>query len=149
MNTEAVIRKALDLWNEGKLEQYLACYDPDLEWEMPGARGRGVKGIPEALAAQMTALPDYRFEIRQIIATGDRAAVETTAIGNNTGTISLPDGSVRPATGKRVFRTMVLMMRVRNARIIEFREYSNEPSWDVQLTGSPALPASATSPSPS
>jgi len=122
---------------------------PDLEWEMPGARGRGMKGIPAALAAQMTALPDYRFKIRQIVANGDRAAVETTGIGNNTGTISLPDGSLRPATGRRVFRTMVLMMRVRNERIIEFREYSNYPSWDVQLTRSTASPPSATSPSSS
>ena len=149
MDTESVVREALDLWNSGQLDRYLSCYDSDVEWEMSGMHGHGMRGIPEALAAQLTALPDYRFGVRQIVARGDCAAIEATATGTNTGPIMLSDGEVRPATGKRVTRGMVLMMRVRNGRICEFREYSNEPSWILQLTQSPASTTSDQStPSP-
>jgi hypothetical protein len=35
-DTEAVIRRAYDLWNQGNLKEYLARYDSDVEWA-PGA----------------------------------------------------------------------------------------------------------------
>src|ERR1051326_5768 len=110
-DTEAVIRRAYDLWNQGNLKEYLACYDSDVEWAMPGARGRGLKGIPEELASELTALPDCHIDIQQIVASGDRAAVELTITGTNTGPISLRDGSTRSATGKRIFRGVAVIDR--------------------------------------
>lgn len=56
---------------------YLTYYDADLEYSMPGGlHGHGLKGVPEALQMQLTALPDSRVAIRQIVVQGETAVVE-------------------------------------------------------------------------
>lgn len=133
METEAVIRQAIDLWNQGQLEAYVACYDDHVEWRMSEGSGRGKQGIPEQLAAELTALPDCRMEVHQVIVDGERAAVEATLTGTNSGPIRTRAGASQPATGRRVLRRLVLMLRVHDGRITEFRGYSNEPAWIQQL----------------
>jgi ketosteroid isomerase-like protein len=131
---EEIVRKALGLWNQGRLDEYLAFYNADVEYTMPGGvRGRGMKGLPEALKMQLTALPDSRIEIRQIVVQGDTAVVEGISTGTNTGPINLPGTDAAPPTGKRTMRGIALIMRLRDERIVEFREYSDRPTWLEQL----------------
>ena len=134
MEIEAIIREALDLWDQGRLDEYLAYYDADLAYTMPGGVcGQGLKGLPGALRMQLTALPDSRIEIRQIVVQGDTAVVEGISTGTNTGPIHLPGSDPAPPTGKRITRGIALVMRLRDGRIVEFREYSDRPTWLEQL----------------
>jgi len=131
---EGIVRTALGLWNQAKLDEYLAYYDADIEYTMPGGvRGHGTKGLPEALKIQLTALPDSKIEIRPIVVQGDTAVVEGISTGTNTGPIHLPGTDAAPPTGKRITRGIALVMRLRNERIVEFREYSDRPTWLEQL----------------
>jgi ketosteroid isomerase-like protein len=134
MEIEEMIRGALDLWNQGRLDEYLAYYDADLAYTMPGGvRGRGLKGLPAALKMQLTALPDSRIEIRQIVVQGDTAVVEGISTGTHTGPTHLPGGDAAPPTAKRITRGIALVMKLRAGRIVEFREYSDAPTWLEQL----------------
>jgi len=147
METEQIIRKALDLWNQGRLDEYLAYYDPETEYSMPGGvHGRGLKGIPEALKMQLTALPDSRVDIRQIIVQGETAIIEGISTGTNTGPINLPSGETLPPTGRKVSRGIAVVMKLRAEHIVEYREYSDRPTWMEQLGLVPAPAVGAAGP---
>lgn len=74
----------------------------------------GAEGFKRVVTSLRAAMPDLRFDVEDLIATGDRVVVRWTAHGTLTGTLL----GVRP-TGKRALITGVVIYRLVGGRIQE------------------------------
>ncbi len=75
---------------------------------------RGLDGIRAAFERLLTAIPDHRVTVEEVLADGDKVVARHTHYGTQTG----PLGPV-PATGKAVTIEGIEIFRVRDGRIAE------------------------------
>jgi steroid delta-isomerase-like uncharacterized protein len=96
-----------------------------VEWANPVASVRGRDELHGLLSVFWTAIPDFKHEISDIVATGDLVAIRGAASGTHTGPLAGPTGEV-PARGNSISFPFAAFARVENGLISEFRGY-----WDV------------------
>jgi steroid delta-isomerase-like uncharacterized protein len=97
----------------------------DVEWANPVASVRGRDELRGLLGVFWTAIPDFRHQIDDVIASGGLVALRGTAIGTHTGPLAAPTGQI-PASGRAVTFPFSAWARVEDGLIREFRGY-----WDV------------------
>ena len=99
-------RKLLDRYveryNAGDLDGVMELYADDAVQGMPDGVFEGRAAIRERLANELEAIPDVTHTVVSFVEEGDAFADEWTFVGTHTGPLRLPDGTVLPATGKRV-----------------------------------------------
>jgi steroid delta-isomerase-like uncharacterized protein len=115
----------------------------DIEWANPIASLRGRDELRGLLEVFWTAIPDFRHEIAEVVASGDLVALRGTATGTHSGPLAGPAGEI-PASGKAISFPFAAWARVEDGLIREFRGY-----WDVlgfmQQIGALPEPAAAAS----
>ena len=87
------VRRGYQLFNEGRLEDALEGFDPDIEWSGPdllpeGDRVyRGPEGVAQFWGAWREIFDDFRIEIEEMIDAGDRvvAMVRVSGRGKDSG----------------------------------------------------------------
>jgi len=114
---EKIVREACRvLWTEGDWERVGEFYSEDYKPDYPmnnEAWGTGVAGIQDYVKAVRTAFPDYKEEITELVAAGDKIIVSLRLTGTHTG----PYGPL-PATGRPVEFREVAIITVRDGKIV-------------------------------
>lgn len=108
------------LWNgrELHLAEALIASDCVTHQQQSGSPDRPVPRGPDAIRHHvgewLQAFPDLRIEVRQILGSGDRVAVQCSMEGTHEG----PWMGV-PPTGRRTSIEMMVLYRVENGKIVE------------------------------
>ena len=74
-----------EVWNQRRQESIEELMAPDAYGHVEGGEYRGPAGFREMQQMFLSALPDVRIEIEDILADGDRAAVRWRARGTHSG----------------------------------------------------------------
>lgn len=113
---KAVIRRFVEeVQNQKNFDVFDELNDPDfVNLSSPPGIPSDREGGKMYLSGFLSAFPDSRFTIDDMIAEGDRVVTKKTFVGTHTGNL----GEI-PATGKRVTLQYVDIMRVRNGKIVE------------------------------
>jgi len=98
-----LLDRYVDRYNAGDLDAVIDLYADDAVQGMPDGIFEGREAIRERLAQELEAIPDVTHTVVSFIDQGDAFADEWTFVGTHTGgPLTLPNGDVLPATGKRV-----------------------------------------------
>jgi len=115
---EKIVREACHvLWTEGQADRagefyaddYVADYVHDKE-----AWGQGVEGVKNYVRAVHNAFPDYKEEIVDCVAAGDKVAVKLEISGTHQG-----EYGGLPATGRPVSFREIMIITMRDGKIIK------------------------------
>ncbi|MGQ1837457.1 ester cyclase [Kocuria turfanensis] len=121
-----VLEEQLAAVNAHDADRHAAYYAEDAVLHDPEYSGplRGREAIRRDMRKFLTAFPDVVGELRQMLTSGRRVAVEITMTGTNTGPIGVPGGTPLPATGRRLRLPYAAFIRFDDAgRIVEERRY--------------------------
>jgi steroid delta-isomerase-like uncharacterized protein len=131
---ERIVRQFHESWDLRDPERGMAVIAPDCQFE-DVARGEMLPG-PEAYRADYLrwrgAFPDGELEITNVIVEGDRAVVEFTNSGTQTGILHSSLGDF-PPSGRRMSVRYCSVMRVRDCMVVEGRDYYDPTSIARQL----------------
>ena len=97
-----LLDRYVECYNAGDLDGVMDLYADDAVQGMPDGIFEGRSAIRERLANELEAIPDVTHTVVSFIEQGDAFADEWTFVGTHTGTLTLPDGTLLPPTGKRV-----------------------------------------------
>lgn len=131
-------------YNAGDLDAVIDLYADDAVQGMPDGIFEGREAIRERLAQELEAIPDVTHTVVSFIDQGDAFADEWTFVGTHTGgPLTLPNGDVLPATGKRVEVRGMEVVRVNaDGKIVLNTLYYDNMAVAVQLGLIPeAVPA--------
>lgn len=118
-----IVRKYFDAIENGEPGQSLQFFAPDVIQEefpnrlMPDGATRDLAALGEAAARGRKVMARQRYEIVNIVASGNQVAVETIW----TGTLAVPFGSI-PAGGEMRAR-FAIFLELRDGRIVRQRNY--------------------------
>ena len=115
---KAVVRRVLEAFNQGKLDEGAAYVAPDFVWHGPGFDVRGPEGWKQMAGMYKSAFPDAVCTVDDQIAEGDKVVGRWTARGIHTGPLRS-----FPPTGRRVTLTGIDIFRIEDGKIAE--EWSN------------------------
>jgi uncharacterized protein (TIGR02246 family) len=117
-NKEAVRRLAQKGWSEHDLTAFDDFFTHDAVWHgLPPEWGSGLEQIKNAARFWFEAIPDFTFEVEDLVAEGDRVAFRWTASGIQRG-----DVFGAPPTNKHVEFSGVAIKRFENGRCVDYRE---------------------------
>jgi len=139
-----LLDRYVERYNAGDLDAVIDLYADDAVQGMPGGIFEGREAIRERLAQELEAIPDVTHTVVSFIDQGDAFADEWTFVGTHTGgPLTLPNGDVLPATGKRVEVRGMEVVRVNaDGKIVLNTLYYDNMAVAVQLGLIPeAVPA--------
>jgi steroid delta-isomerase-like uncharacterized protein len=112
---KAIVSRYQEIYNSNQLDALTEVVSEDLLTPkiMPGY-GDGVEGGRNIHNTTLIGMPDWRTEIEDLIAEGDKVVARIRMTGTHTG-----DFYGIPATGKRVEFTGIYIVRIANGKIIE------------------------------
>ena len=144
MSTEenkAVLRRYVEALNKQDLAVALECCAPDYVWH--GARRYGVSpdlaGIKQLLTAAMTAFPDAQHVVEDLIAEGDKVVARVTSRATHQG-----EFLGIPPTGKRLSWTWIEIDRIKDGKIVECWDNSDDLGLMQQLGAIPQMAQAGT-----
>lgn len=113
---KAVIRRAYEeLWNERNVEVVDELVAEDfLNHAAPPDRQRGRRSLKDVVRMFEGAFPDFRYEVEDVIAEGEKVAVRDVFRGTHEG-----DFMGIPATGNRVTMEAIHIYRLSGGRLAE------------------------------
>ena len=113
-----LVREITDvIWNGRDLDRIAEFYAPDFVGDYrPYALREGHAGVRAMVEGAWTAFPDYHEEVHELIAEGDRVVVYLTISGTQQG----PWGPLA-ATGKRVAFDEIVILRIRDGKVLRQR----------------------------
>lgn len=97
----------------------------DIEWANPVASVQGREELRGLLEIFWTAIPDFKHEVTDVVASGDLVAIRGIGSGTHSGPLAGPAGEV-PPSGRSISFPFAAFARVEDGLIREFRGY-----WDV------------------
>jgi len=120
-----LVRRNLDATNNHDLAAIADTAAPDLEVVGPDGTYRGRDRFLAEVRSLLTAFPDYRFVMDELIVEGNKVAYVARVEGTHLGPYQTADGRTIPPTGKRVALQMVNVRHVRGGKIVKLVN-----SWD-------------------
>ena len=139
-DAKRVLEEAIDTWNAGNREAWVALYDENVEWEAPG--GSRISGLEDLKVqyydALLEAAPDRASVVDELFAEGDLVAETGRYTGTHTGTWRAPNGVEIPATGKSLDFPFSAIFRVEDGKITSIRLYYDQVEVLTQLGLMPA-----------
>ena len=139
----AATRAFNEAYNNRDWDAAVALTAADVEFVnvATGETFRGPDGVRQFLDGWANAFPDSRVETTAVIADDERAVIEFTGRGTQTGPLRGPAGEI-PATGRSVEVPFIQVAEFEGDKIVRGRLYFNSMTMLVQLGVVPA-PASA------
>ena len=130
-----LLDRYVERYNAGDLDAVIDLYADDAVQGMPDGIFEGREAIRERLAQELEAIPDVTHTVVSFIDQGDAFADEWTFVGTHTGgPLTLPNGDVLPATGKRVEVRGMEVVRVNaDGKIVLNTLYYDNMAVAVQL----------------
>lgn len=118
MSTEenkAIVLRYQEIYNSNNLDALPEVVAEDFLTPrmMPGMPS-GLEGAKQIHQATLLGMPDWRTEIEELIAEGDKVVARITMTGTHTG-----DFFGIPATGKRISFSGIYIARIVNGKIVE------------------------------
>ena len=111
-----------EMLNNKNLDAISECYTEGFIWHGPGGRKHpGHAATREMVGGYLTAFPDLRFTLQQLLIDGDKTAGYFRATGVHDG----PLGDI-PATGKSIDITGLVISRFEGTKIAEEWEVFDE-----------------------
>ena len=124
---------AIDTGDPAILEKYVVSeYDDHNPLPLPDLPS-GMAGSTQAFHYALSAFTDFKHEIHEILAEGDRVASRVTGSGVHTGSFLGV-----PATGKRVQMSGLTIHRVANGKLVEHWAQIDALSLLAQIGAIPA-----------
>jgi steroid delta-isomerase-like uncharacterized protein len=117
MSTEenkALVRRAYEALNQGNWEVTYEAFSPDIVVHNASTTMQGLEAYKQFVSAFLTAFPDARFTLEDVIAEGDTVVVRHTWRGSHTGNFR-----GIPPTGKQVSGTAIIITRNVNGKAVE------------------------------
>jgi steroid delta-isomerase-like uncharacterized protein len=118
---KAFVRRQIDeLWNKGNLDAAEECFTPDFVSHDPASPEeiRGPEGFKQNVAGVRAAFPDFRMEIVDQVAEGEKVVTRYVTTGTHQGELA-----GIPPTGKRVEVPGMGIDYFRGGKICESWEY--------------------------
>lgn len=132
--TEKIVRQFHESWDMRDPDRGAAVIAADCQFE-DVARGEAQVG-PDAYRADYQrwrdAFPDGEVKVTRVIVDGDWAVVEFVNRGTHTGTLKSSLGDF-PPSGRRQESRYCSVMRVRDGKVVEGRDYYDSASIARQL----------------
>ena len=132
--TERIVRQFHESWDLRDPERGMKVISGDCRFE-DVARGEAQPG-PEAYRADYerwrTAFPDGEVKVTNVIVDGDWAVVEFLNRGTQTGPLQSSLGTF-PPSGRRMEARYCSVMRVRDGKVVEGRDYYDSATIARQL----------------
>lgn len=141
-NFKKLLDDYVDCYNAGDLDGIMAMYAEDAVQWMPDGIFTGRDAIRERLERELASFSDINWGLKSYVEEDDAFADEWFFEGTHTGPFLLPDGSVLPATGKRVRLDGMELVKMRDGAIVVDNLYYDNLSVAAQL-GLVPQPASA------
>jgi steroid delta-isomerase-like uncharacterized protein len=115
-NKEIVLRWAQEVLNEGRVDVVDELMADDFTWRMPFSREplRGRRAMKEIVTAFLGAFPDFAVEVENVVAEGDKAALEYIASGTNEG-----EFMGEPPTGNSAAWRVLHIFTLRGGKVVE------------------------------
>ena len=135
MDSGKIMRAVYDALNAHDLDALDAYIAADVV--IHGLKSQGLEALKADMRSYFAGVPDFRIDIHQIIASGDRAGAWISCGGTHTG-----DLWGIPATGRTLAVPEVDLARVEDGKIVEYWVLSDEASFNDQL-GLTAEPSTA------
>src|SRR6266516_3548010 len=98
---EDIARRWFKAMEDHDIDGAMQMFDPDLRFSSPQTQFKGLEPARPYLQGYVDGFPDARFNLSNVVASGDRVIVEGTYSGTNTGAMQTPAGEV-PPTGKSI-----------------------------------------------
>jgi ketosteroid isomerase-like protein len=111
----------------------LADDDLDLVDVPTGQTFHGKEGARRNAEWWIRAFPDVETKLTNVVVAGEWEIAEGLGRGEHTGTITMPDGSEIPPTGRPIELRFCSVARVRSGKIVEARDYYDVASMMQQL----------------
>lgn len=105
-----------EVFSKGNLAQMDEFYSPDFvrHFLPDSSEVRGIDGLREQVRKHREAFPDWREEIKHIVAEGDLVVIHFVSTGTNEGS-----WLGKPPTGRRIQINEVSILRIEDGRIAE------------------------------
>jgi steroid delta-isomerase-like uncharacterized protein len=128
--TTLITRYFQEVWNEGRVDALDDLLTPDYLNHSPSTPNppRGPAGLKPIVRAMREAIPDLHYEILDLIATHDKAAVHLRVTGTQTG----PLFGI-PATGQRIDVRQMQIEWIKDGRIWQHWRITDELALMRQL----------------
>lgn len=139
----AIVRDLFDAFNDRELDRLAAMVSEDFELVDFAADGqvfRGPQGILRWLRIFLTALPDAKTELTNVVADGENwAFTEFIGRGTHTGPLVGPAGTI-PPTGRRIEFPVGELMRLEGGKFTLIHVYYDGATLTRQLGVFPPRP---------
>jgi predicted ester cyclase len=129
---EEIARRWFKAIEDHDLDGAIQMLDPDVDFSSPPAQFKGLEPARSFLRGYVDGFPDARFNLSNVVASGDRAIAEGTYSGTNTGPLQTPGGEV-PPTGKSIALPFAQAILIRDGRIAEQHVYFDQLAFLGQL----------------
>jgi len=126
----ALVRSVYDGLNKQNEAVYEEFYAPEYGWYFPANNPKALTREEEAGFVNLlwTAFPDIRWEIAEMIASGDTVMVRFTVMGTHEG-----EYQGLPPTGNKWETGGVWTARIKDGKLVEVREEADVLGWMQQL----------------
>lgn len=139
----AIVRDLFDAFNDHDLDRAAALVSEDFELMDFAADGqvfRGPQGLRQWLQIFLTALPDAKVELTNVVAAGEGwVFTEHIGRGAHTGPLVGPSGTI-PPTGRRIELPVGELLRVEDGKITLVHAYYDGATLMRQLGVFPPRP---------
>jgi predicted ester cyclase len=112
--TKALARQAMERLDQRDLDGVLALYAAGTQHHGFAPQTLDNDGYKQAMSALLTAFPDSRFPVSEIIAEGDEAAVRHNFRGTHQGEFQ----GIAP-TGKQITISSICTLHISNGKVTE------------------------------
>ena len=125
------------IWNGRGLDRIPEFYAPDFVGDYrPYGLREGHAGVRAMVEGAWTAFPDYHEEVHEFIAEGDRVVLHLTISGTQLG-----QWGPLPPTGKRAEFDEIVILRIRDGKVVGQRGVVDNLSALRQLGAVPTPPS--------
>jgi predicted ester cyclase len=109
------VRLLYSFWNTGDMRYAQAAVSPDFrDNTLPPGRPQGMAGLQAASKGFLTAVPDLKCTLEDVVLTKDKAVIRMVFTGHNTGPFM-----GHPASGKPIRFIAIDIQHLRNGLIFE------------------------------
>ncbi len=120
-SSKDIVRRIYELVDAGNLDAVEALLSTDAVAHTAG-RTLDRDGIRQALANDVTFLPNLQTTVEALVAEGDLVVARITMRGTHTGVLRSLSGLEVAPTGKRVTTTGLVMFHIRDGLVVEMWE---------------------------
>ena len=126
----AIVRQVFDGLNKQNEAVYEEFYAPEYGWYLPANNPKALTRDEEVgfVKQLWAAFPDIRWEIAEMIASGDTVMVRFTVTGTHEG-----EYQGLPPTGNMWETGGLWMVRIKDGKLVEAREEADVLGWMQQL----------------